>query len=569
MPNFTAGTSFTDGVTNDVTAAKLNALVADAVPTSSLALTSTNGTIANFTSSTANITLGTIPTIVATTLITTGTGTAAAPAIVPTGDSNTGIFFPAADTIAFSEGGTEGMRIDSSGNVGIGISPSQKLDVNGGSAIRGTLFIGDGSSSLIRKLTSSTPLTFANNAGSAEMTIDSSGNVGIGQSSLTSTLTVNKAGTDTVIQMQEGGTNTAQIESFQSSLYLNVAGANNIIFRPNSTERMRIDSSGNVGIGTTSPSGPLHIRGAAGRFAFPATSGATQSNGLTLRLNDASDDNAILDIGGNSTSGYWLQATNNANLTTNYPLLLNPNGGNVGIGTTSPATKLTVSGTSGTGSELRVVSTGANTGGRVTLYENTSGCWEFATSGGANSALTIKDLFNNAERLRIDSSGNVGINTTTIDASLHILQQAATAASGVKIQENASASKYYRVLYTDSSGIFRFNNGSNEATITLAGSFVNASDSRLKKDITDIKYGLNEVMESKPRSFSRVDVAGEYFGFIAQELQNILPEAISGDSESQLGVDYGSLVAVAFKAIQELKFENDSLKSRIEALEAA
>jgi hypothetical protein len=181
----------------------------------------------------------------------------------------------------------------------------------------------------------------------------------------------------------------------------------------------------------------------------------------------------------------------------------------------------------------------------------------------------VKVSSGTTERLRINSSGNVGINTTTIDANLHILQQAATAAYGVKIQENASASKYYRVLFTDSSGIFRFNNGSNEATITLAGSFVNASDSRLKKDITDIKYGLNEVMESKPRSFSRVDVAGEYFGFIAQELKNILPEAISGDSESQFGVDYGSLVAVAFKAIQELKSENDSLKSRIEALEAA
>ena len=71
MANFTAGTSFSDGVTNDVTALKLNALVADAVPTSNLALTSTNGTIANFTSSTANITLGTIPTLTAGT--TTGT----------------------------------------------------------------------------------------------------------------------------------------------------------------------------------------------------------------------------------------------------------------------------------------------------------------------------------------------------------------------------------------------------------------------------------------------------------------------------------------------------------------
>jgi hypothetical protein len=57
-------------------------------------------------------------------------GSAAAPTITATGDTNTGIFFPAADTIAFSEGGAEAMRIDSSGNVGIGtISPSDKLTV--------------------------------------------------------------------------------------------------------------------------------------------------------------------------------------------------------------------------------------------------------------------------------------------------------------------------------------------------------------------------------------------------------------------------------------------------------
>ena len=132
-------------------------------------------------------------------------GTVSAPSITTTGDVNTGIFFPAADTIAFTEGGTERMRIDSAGNVGIGISsPASKLQVSG--------------------------------AGTQEILVT---NTSTGSLSLRHATTIATVGTVNNIPLK---------------------------FETNNTERMHIDTSGNVGIGTSSPQSKMQVSSGANPY---------------------------------------------------------------------------------------------------------------------------------------------------------------------------------------------------------------------------------------------------------------------------------------------------------------
>ncbi len=109
--------------------------IGTSVPTSALDVQSGTIKIGNNTLSSSGVSTFTTvsATTVNTTSITVSSGTTAAPSISPSGDSNTGIFFPAADTIAFGEGGVEVGRFDSSGRLGIGTAnPSQKFEVVGG-----------------------------------------------------------------------------------------------------------------------------------------------------------------------------------------------------------------------------------------------------------------------------------------------------------------------------------------------------------------------------------------------------------------------------------------------------
>jgi hypothetical protein len=226
-------------------------------------------------------------------------GTVSAPSLSVTGDTNTGLFFPAADTIAFVEGGTEAMRIDSSGNVGIGTSsPSYKLDVSATGNISGQF---------------------------------------------------KTSGSINALYLADAGTTAG-------TLYIGTVG-NDFRVVTGSNERMRIDSSGNAGFGVTSN---LNGRISVGKTALAAFTGTTTGTMMLYDTSSTTDYFTSLDF---STSGQVLpvarigmQFTSAGSLlcfgtsssyvagVNNTAMVISPTGA-VGIGTTSPAATLDVVGT--------------------------------------------------------------------------------------------------------------------------------------------------------------------------------------------------------------------------------
>jgi hypothetical protein len=199
----------------------------------------------------------------------------------------------------------------------------------------------------------------------------------------------------------------------------------------------------------------------------------------------------------------------------------------------------------------------------VALYQQTAGShiWYNAAAGTAGNAISF------TQAMTLDSSGNLLVGTTTAPAIAGAIHVSNASGHGLQIT-NTTGSKNRRI-YIGTTGVLYFWNGTNEATLSDAGAWTNASDARLKTNIREIQYGLDAVLAAQPRHYERVDVEGTYIGFVAQELQQIVPEVVSGDPEKQLGVDYGSLVAVAFKAIQEQQALITALTTRITALESA
>jgi hypothetical protein len=167
-----------------------------------------------------------------------------------------------------------------------------------------------------------------------------------------------------------------------------------------------LNTVGSVGIGTVAPVSALEVRSASNN-SYPVNTGSTPA-GLELRLSD-SVYGSVLDIGvhGNSPGTQWIQVTDRTNLAAIYPLSIQPNGGNVGIGTTAPGALLDLN-SSGTASQA------FQGGGDSKFWISETAGTNTLRIGGNGGALPSSGAIN------IFNNGNVGIGTATPQATLEV-----------------------------------------------------------------------------------------------------------------------------------------------------
>lgn len=288
-------------------------------------------------------------------------------------------------------------------------------------------------------------------------------------------------------------------------------------------------------------------------------------------------DTSAISLSGNKVTGTLPVAnggTNTTTLTANKVMVGNGTSGvltpsrlqwdnttfRLGIGQNPPTAKLHLSDTFGTtlttGLQLDGLGSAANYVAPISFFTQSSdwgtqhtaniaaGIFDavdggaylrFSTQSGLNAAVT--------ERLRITNLGNVGIGTTSPSVSLHVVGNGRFTAVG--------------------SGTF-----SNNLNITSDGTLTTAtSDEKFKYNIRPLSYGLETLLQLKPVNFQWIEGEEEDLGFIAQDVAEIIPEAVNTNWNSDLLFRYESLIPILTKAIQEQQSLIKALEQRIINLE--
>ena len=498
----------------------------------------------------------------------------------------------------FFVNGSERIRIDSSGNVGVGTTtPTQKLQVVGNvlASSGGWFGFGDADERIVGD-NSGFIQHFV--SGSEQMRLTSTG-LGIGTSSPDTKLDV-ASGNAEAIRLSsnsylstgqgpwigfDGGPsaswNMARIQATRAGTEFQ---GNLLFFTNNSTtdgtaatEKMRLDSAGNLGLGVT----PSASWDSARKAIQVSTTGAfVSSAGNTLVADNWYFDgtnNKYLTTAAISlyqlTSGQhrWYQAasgTAGTTATLTQAMTLDASG-NLGVGTTSPSTFGTFAVKTSLGSIS--IASGGSIGARLKFYDSSNTqTAEIINNGGSNELLQISAtaatgsiLFNtnSAERARIDSSGNLLIaqTTTTSPGDGNTTGGAAIQSAGKAYFSSATGRALTLNRNEDGAVAGFFRSGTQVGSIsvtTTATAYNTSSDQRLKDNIQDADSASSLIDSLQVRQFDwKSDNSHQRYGFVAQELVTVAPEAVHqpADTEEMMAVDYSKLVPMLVKEIQSLR----------------
>ena len=357
-------------------------------------------------------------------------------------------------------------------------------------------------------LTSFTSTGIDDNATSTAITIDSNNNVAFldGTGSLPSIT-------------NSGDENTGIYFPSADTLGFSIGGS----------EKMRLNATG-LGIGTSSISRDLVIKQSAGDAGFRMETASYTNDVLTLR-----NTNGRLDFGALAMT-----------------ILTN---GNVGIGTTSPDARLHIEATNAS-----------------MLLSNSGRSQYFRIQNNETDDALVFNANDTSERMRIDSSGNLIVGGTS--SSINNVGAKMTVSGGFQATKSSSAPLGLNRISTDGD-IAEFRHigtvvGSISVTST-ATSYNTTSDKRLKDNIQTITDGTEKVMaiNAVTHTWKNKPDTKPVHGFIAQEMQQIIPEAVNGnpDSEEMMSMDYGRITPLLVASLQDAHKKIKQLENKINNME--
>jgi hypothetical protein len=381
------------------------------------------------------------------------------------------------------------------------------------------------------------------------------------------------------------------------------------------------DASGNVGIGTNSPSQILDIKKTEANLALESTTG---TNATWIRPKNTGG-NFYFGIDNSTGTGFSAGAYGRVLYSDGaYPVIFFNNGsermridssGNVGVGTSSPNTKLQIAGSSTTNlilSRFTNTSNASNTTKNATIAlcitdsVNTQKDVAYLTAypdninavGGGLTFSTQSADTNMYERMRVDSSGNFLVGTTNTGYNVRTnITFTGASVNGVRIDDTSASGSPYMLLLTTTgkaanntqttaafidTSATRWEFRANGGLANYQANNVNLSDKREKNNIELAGNYLNKICSIPVKTFNYIDQNieddhGTTLGVIAQDVQSVAPELVQESdwskdrdgSKIRLSIYQTDLQYALMKSIQEQQVMIEELKAKVAALEAA